>query len=221
MSRFRRALAAAAMAVATAGGGLLATAAAAAPAHAATPAGGHTTTGFTAVPAAQAPGGIGPKFQCGDTCDPNGGGNPPPPPPPPPPTITCTISTVTPWQGLSGALIFHADTVCTGNVAQIAMSENVIHPPDVPRSDVDIETGSSAHNNYVAACKPGQWHSVASAYITPPAGWVIIAGSNPIVSTSPTVTFSCGGGSSGGCATGTPSVPAQPAARQPDVISCP
>ena len=74
---------------------------------------------------------------------------------------------------------------------------------------------------YVAACKPGQWHSVASAYITPPAGWVIIAGSNPIVSTSPTVTFSCGGGSSGGCATGTPSVPAQPAARQPDVISCP
>lgn len=219
MSRFRRALAAAAMAVATAGGGLLATAAAAAPAHAATPAGGHTTTGFTAVPAAQASGGIGPKFQCGDTCDPNGGGNPPLPPPPP--TITCTISTVTPWQGLSGALVFHADTVCTGNVAQIAMSENVIHPPDVPRSDVDIETGSSAHNNYVAACSPGQWHSVASAYITPPAGWVIIAGSNPIVSTSPTVTFSCGGGSSGGCATATPSVPAQPAARQPDVISCP
>ena len=85
------------------------------------------------------------------------------------------------------------------------MSENVIHPPDVPRSDVDIETGSSAHNNYVAACSPGQWHSVASAYITPPAGWVIIAGSNPIVSTSPTVTFSCGGGSSGGCATATPS----------------
>lgn len=83
MSRFRKALAAAAMAVATAGGGLLATAAAAAPAHAATPAGGHTTTGFTAVPAAQAPGGIGPKFQCGDTCDPNGGGNPPPPPPRP------------------------------------------------------------------------------------------------------------------------------------------
>jgi hypothetical protein len=219
MSRFRKALAAAAMAVATAGGGLLAAAAGAAPAHAATPAGGHTTAGFTAVPAAQAPGGIGPKFQCGDTCDPNGGGNPPPPPPPP--TITCTISTVTPWQGLSGALVFHADTVCTGNVPQIAMSENVIHPPDVPRSDVDIETGSSAHTNYVAACKPGQWHSVASAYISPPAGWVIIAGSNPIVSTSPTVTFSCGGGSSGGCATGTPSVPAQPAARQPDVISCP
>jgi len=78
-----------------------------------------------------------------------------------------------------------------------------------------------AEANYIAACSPGQWHSVASAYITPPAGWVIIAGSNPIVSTSPTVTFSCGGGSSGGCATGTPSVPAQPAARQPDVISCP
>ena len=217
MSRFRRALAAAAMAVATAGGGLLATAAAA-PAHAATasaPAPASHTFSFSAVPAAQAPGGIGPRFQCGDTCDPNGGGNPPPP------TITCTISTVTPWQGLSGALIFHADTVCTGSVPQIAMAENVIHPPDAPRSDTDVETGSSAHNNYVAACSAGQWHSVASAYITPPAGWVVISGSNPIVSTSPTVTFSCGGGSSGGCATGTPSVPAQPAARQPDVISCP
>lgn len=220
MSRFRRALAGAAVAIAMAGGGLLATAAGAAPAHAATaptPAPASHTFSFSAVPAAQAPGGIGPRFQCGDTCDPNGGGNPPPPPP----TITCTISTVTPWQGLSGALVFHADTVCTGSVPQIAMSENVIHPPDAPRSDVDIETGSSAHNNYVAACKPGQWYSVASAYISPPAGWVIIAGSNPIVSTSPTVTFSCGGGSSGGCATGTPSVPAQPAARQPDVISCP
>jgi len=46
MSRFRRALAAA-------------------PAHAATPGRGHTTTSFTAVPAAQAPGGIGPKLQLG------------------------------------------------------------------------------------------------------------------------------------------------------------
>ena len=182
---------------------------------------GHTTTGFTAVPAAQAPGGIGPKFQCGDTCDPNGGGNPPPPPP----TITCTISTVTPWQGLSGALISHADTVCTGNVAQIAMSENVIHPPDAPRSDVDIrELALRPTTSSVAACSPGQWHTAASAYITPPAGWVIITESNPIVATSPTITFSCGGGGGGGgggCATATPSVPAQPAARQPDVISCP
>jgi hypothetical protein len=47
MSRFRRALAAAA------------------PAHAATPGRGHTTTSFTAVPAAQAPGGIGPTLQLG------------------------------------------------------------------------------------------------------------------------------------------------------------
>ena len=221
MSRSRRALAGAAMAMAMAGGGLLATTAGAAPAHAATaptPAPASRTFSFTAVPAAQAPGAIGPKFQCGDTCDPNGGGNPPPSPP----TITCTISTVTPWQGLSGALIFHADTTCTGNVAQIAMTENVIHPGAATRSDVDIETGApAAHNHYVAACDPGQWHSVASAYITPPAGWVIIAGSNPIVSTSPTVTFSCGGGSSGGgCATVTPSVPAQPAARQPKVVTC-
>lgn len=127
MSRISTALAATAMAVAAAGGGLLIAAASAVPAGASatgTPAAahpGHTIT-IRAHLRAHAARGIGPRLQCGDFCDPNGGGNPPPP------TITCTISTVTPWQGLSGALVFHADTVCTGNVPQIAMSENVIHP---------------------------------------------------------------------------------------------
>ena len=230
MSRFRKALAAAAMAVATAGGGLLATAAAAAPAHAATapaPAPASRTFSFTAVPAAQAAGGSGPRFQCGETCDPNGGGNPPPPPL----TITCTIHADTPTQSSSGLLAFSADTVCDGDVARISMGQDVIHPPNIPDgplTDSDVVTNYHfATTQNLANCTTGQWAVSASAYITPPAGWVIIAGHNPIVDTSPTVTFNCGGsgggggGGGGGCATGTPPVPAQPAARQPDVISCP
>ena len=60
------------MAVAMAGGGLVAAMAGAAPAHAATtptPAAVSHTFGFTVAPAAPAAGGIGPKLQCGDTCD--------------------------------------------------------------------------------------------------------------------------------------------------------
>ena len=222
MSRFRRALAAAAMALATVGGGLLATAAAAAPAHAATPAGGHTTTSFTAVPAAQAAGGSSPKLICGDFCDPQPG-------PGVPATITCTITADTPYYDApADYLIFTADTTCTGNVGQISMTQNVIHP------GVNLTDSHVINNYYIAVtndttlCSPGQWAVSASANITPPAGWVIIAGHNPIVATSPTVTFDCGGsggggggGGGGGCAIGTPSVPAQPAARQPNLISCP
>jgi len=208
MSRFRRALAAAA------------------PAHAAIPAGGHTTTSFTAVPAAQAPGGIGPKFQCGDTCDPNGGGNPPPPPP----TITCTISVDPPYDSPSGNLVFISRTLCTGNVARITMVQNVVHTPGGTLTDpADVPNNSIAQINRTVPCVPApdSWSVSASATITPPAGWVIIAGHNPIVASTPMpVSFmNCngggGGGGGGGCAIGTPSVPAQPAARQPNVISCP
>jgi hypothetical protein len=222
MSRFRRALAGAAMAVAMAGGGLLASA----PAHAATaPAPASRTFSFTAVPAAQAGGGIGPRFQCGETCDPSGGGGNPPPPPT---TITCEITAAAPIaSGASGSLDFNAFTDCTSPVARISMGQDVIHStppiPGNPLTDSVVVTNlANAITSNVAPCVTGQYAVSASAYITPPAGWVVI-GPNPIVDTSPTVTINCGGGGGGGggCATGTPSVPAQPAARHPDVISCP
>jgi hypothetical protein len=229
MPGFRRALACAAMAMAAAGGGLAVGAAGATPAHAATPAhpaGGHTTTtSFTAVPAAQATGGIGPKFQCGDTCDPNGGGNPPPPPPPP--TITCTISVDAPYDSPSGSLVFGADTTCTGNVARITMVQNVVHTPGgTLTNSADVPNFWIAQTTRTVPCvtAPDSWSVSASATITPPAGWVIIAGHNPIVASTPMpVSFmNCNGsaGGGGGCATGTPSVPAQPAARQPEVVTC-
>jgi len=221
MSRFRRALAGVAMAVAMAGGGLLAAMAGAAPAHAATapaPAASHAFS-FTVVPAARAAGGIGPKFQCGDTCDPNGGnGNPPPAPT----IITCTLSLIPPHTaGPSGALVFHADTTCDGNLPGISQVQNVLHRGSVV--DTDLGSGaSSAHTNNVEACSPGQWQFFVNTMISLPPGWVVLSGTNPMNSSSPIVIFDCGGGSGGGggCATGTPSVPAQPAARLPMVVTC-
>ena len=227
MPRFRRALAGAAMAMAMAGGGLVATMAGAASAHAATtptPAASHTFS-FTTVPAAQAAGGIGPKFQCGDTCDPGGDRAPPPPPP----TITCTISVNAPYQTDAGNIVVTSDTICTGAVAEIIMVQNVVHRPVATLSDfTDVPNKALAHINRTTPCAPApdSWTANASATVVPPAGWVIIAGQNPIVASVPaTYTFnhcnnSGGGGGGGGCATGTPSVPAQPAARLPMVVTC-
>jgi hypothetical protein len=229
MPRFRRALACAAMAIAAAGGGL---AAGAIPAYASTPAhpaGGHTTTtSFTAVPGARATGGIGPKFQCGETCDPGGD----PAPPPPPPTITCTISVEDPYDSGTGALVFGSHTSCTGSVARITMTQNVVHTPGgTLTNSADVPNNSFARAFRVVPCvpSPDSWSVSASATITPPAGWVIIAGHNPIVASTPMpVSFmNCsspdgggGGGGGGGCAIGTPSAPAQPSARQPEVVTC-
>jgi hypothetical protein len=224
MPRFRKALATAVIAIATAGGGLLTAAASAAPAHAATapaptPAASHAFN-FTVVPAARAAGGIGPKLQCGDFCDPNGGPNPPPPPA----TITCTISANEPVQNqLTGNLLFTASTSCTDNVPEISMVQNVITTAQDVEGGRDIVPNDKLANTVsIAPCVSGQYYVAATAYITPPAGWVVIAGSNPILDDSPSATFSCGGGSGGGggCATGTPSVPAQPAARLPMVVTC-
>jgi hypothetical protein len=225
MSRFRRALAGVAMAVALAGGALFAGMAGAAPAHAATaptPAPASHTFSFSVVPAAQAGGGIGPKLQCGDTCDPNGGGNPPPPPI----TITCTLSLMAPFQsGPSGAIIFDAGTLCDGTLPHITQAQDVQYRGSEVDSDLDAVDGrrSSAHTRNVEACRAGgQWQFHVSSYITLPPGWVILSGTNPIVSYSPIGIFECGsgGGGGGGCATGTPSVPAQPAARLPMVVTC-
>src|SRR6478672_11289499 len=130
MSHLSRALAATAMAVAAAGGGLLIAAASAVPAGAsatgtpAAPQPGHTITIHAHARAHAAPG-IGPKFQCGDFCDPPGGGNPPPPP-----TITCTITVNTPAVvgGSPKAVVATAETDCTSPVDQITMAEDLTVP---------------------------------------------------------------------------------------------
>ncbi len=212
-----------AMAVAMAGGGMLAATAGAAPAHAATaptPAPVSHKFSFTAVPAAQAGGGVSPKFQCGDTCDPNGGnGNPPPAPT----IITCTLSGMVPHTaGPSGAIVFHADTTCDGTLPSISQVQNVLYRGSVVDTDLGAGT-TSAHTNNVEACRAGgQWQFFVNTMLTLPPGWVVLAGTNPMNSSSPIAIFDCGsgGGGGGGCATGTPSVPAQPAARLPMVVTC-
>ena len=105
------------------------------------------------------------------------------------------------------------------------MVQNVITTAqDVEGSRDIVPNDKLANTVSIAPCVSGQYYVAATAYITPPAGWVVIAGSNPILDDSPIATFNCGGsgggGGGGGCATGTPSVPAQPAARLPMVVTC-
>src|SRR5690242_19006217 len=133
MSRISTALAATAMAVAAAGGGLLITADSAVPAGAsatgtpAAPPPGHTIT-IHAHPRSHAARGIGPRFQCGDFCDPNdGGGGNPPPPPPPPPTITCTITAGTPTVDTGDfSVIANLAVLCTSAVTSVRYTLNVL-----------------------------------------------------------------------------------------------
>jgi len=237
MSRSRKALAAAAMAIATAGGGLLTTAASAVPAFAASPApppgghpGGHVVDTITfqrAAPAASAtspnvilpcavhsPGTAAAAAPADDTCDSG--------------VITCNVIASAPFQPGSptGYIEFEAATYCTENVPQISMGQDVIHStpidPNNPLTDSTVETNfhiALTFNN--AACQAGQYAVNAAARITPPDGYVV---TGRLHHTSATVTFNCGGGGGGGggggCATATPPTSAQPGARRPDLIVC-
>ena len=103
------------------------------------------------------PGGSSPKLICGDFCDPQPG-------PGVPATITCTITADTPYYDApADYLIFTADTTCTGNVGQISMTQNVIHP------GVNLTDSHVINNYYIAVtndttlCSPGQWAVSASA----------------------------------------------------------
>ena len=81
-----------------------------------------------------------------------------------------------------------------------------------------------------AECQTGVLSTVATAEITFPAGYVVVAGTNPIRDISDSVTIhpsDCnpvagggGGGGGGGCAIPAPSLAGHPAGRHPDLISC-
>jgi hypothetical protein len=233
MSRFRKALAAIAMAIAAAGGGLLITGADAVPAYAAAQMpplvghpGGHVVAAITfqrAAPAASGPSVILP-------CAVHSSGAAPAAWPPPDDTcdsgiITCDVTAETPWQfSATGYIFFEANTYCSEDVPQISMGQDVIHStpidPNNPLTDSDVVTNEHIAQTYnEAACQPGQYAVNAAARITPPDGYVV---SGSLQDTSPTVTFNCGGGGGGGggCAAATPSVSGQPATRQPDLIVC-
>ena len=236
MSRSRKALAAGAMAIA-AGGGLIITAADAVPAYAATQMspprghpGSHVVATFTfqrAAPADSRPGvihpcamkpGAAPAYGDGGGCDSG--------------IVTCTVTANEPTNlySLHGEEIdFTADAWCSEDVPEIRLGQDVIHStpidPSNPLTDSDVVNGlNHAHTLNTAACQPGQYAVNASARIVPPDGDIL---SGSLQDTSATVTFSAGdcgssggGGGGGGCATVAPSVPGQPAARHPDLITC-
>jgi hypothetical protein len=240
MSRFRKARAAAAMAVA-AGGGLLIAAVAAVPAYAATRVplgghpGGHVVATITFKRAAPATSGTGPAavLPCAvhrpgaatgaspadDTCDSG--------------IITCDVTAMDPWMFTGGHTIyFEAETYCSEDVPQISMGQDVIHDtpidPNNPLTNSTVVPNEHiAFTQNQAACQPGGYAVNASARITAPNGYVVQGSLHDI---SHTVTFfasDCGtsgggggGGGGGGCATGTPPS-GQPAARHPDIITCP
>jgi hypothetical protein len=229
MSRFRKALGAAAIAIAAAGGGLLATAASAVPAAAATPVaspgghhGGHVVATITMrrigpsviAPCAVKPGAA-PAYGDGGGCDSG--------------TVICDVTAQAPFRSsTTGNLIFTADTHCSEPVPEIRMGQDVIHStpidPNNPLTSSDVTHGlQDASTVNIAACQPGQYAVNASARIVPDDGDILLGSQQ---ATSATVTFTAsdcgtsGGGGGGGCATATPSVSGQPAVRHPDVIPC-
>ena len=244
MSRLTRALAAATMAVAATGGGLLIAAAGAVPAsaaaHGAPPgghpggrhSGGHVVATITMrpksrigpnviSPCAVKPGAA-PAYDGGGGCDSG--------------IVTCDVTAFDPYQLSPGGstIYFDADTHCSEAVPQISMGQDVNHTtpidPNNPLTDSTVVNNTSIAQTFnQAVCQPGAYAVNASARITPPDGDVL---SGSLHDTSFTVTFfasdcpSGGGGGGGGgggrgCLTATPAVTGQPPTRRPDMISCP
>jgi len=228
VSRFARALAAASMAVAAAGSGLLIAAAGAVPASAATHVThrghprGHTTT-ITAHHRAQAAGGIGPHdilpctakpgvtpASCGEE------------------TISCLISAPAPDVDTAARLVEASAIVqCSGQVTAISLHEALLRTGIPVSTDNDPEQNSpSALTLVTDTCRMGTFANDAWASITFPPGYTVVAGpAGPIHDTSgprQVLPFGCTpGGSGGGCAIAVPSLAGHPAGRHPDVISCP
>jgi hypothetical protein len=232
MSRISRAMAGPAIAVAVAASGLLITTASALPAHAATrgtPPGGHTiTTTVKAHPPAGATSGIGPKFQCGDTCDPNGGGGNPPPTPT---TITCTLTAEAPVVDTNNAsVIANFDVDCSSEVPAIRYTQTVLRNGALAtrRTNTVPNVEGFASGSVIGCDTASSYQNIVDVLVTLPPGWVVIAGFNPMHAESAVVfvpPFGCSGPGvgGGGCAAAanTPSLTGQPAGRHPDVITCP
>ena len=235
MSRIRKALGAAAMALAAAGGGLAAAPASAVPASAATQAplagghpGGHVVATITMGPASRiGPSviqpcavhrpGAAPAYGDGGGCDSG--------------TVTCDVTAFTPSNGAPPYIYFEAKTQCSEPVPRISMGQDVIHStpidPNNPLTDSKATTNNSTLSTFnQAVCQPGQYAVSASARITPPDGDILLGSHQDTSATAAFTASNCGtsgggGGGGGGCATAAPSVAGHhPAARHPDFITC-
>lgn len=242
MHRLRLTLAATALTVAAAGGGLLiapvsaapayaaATAAPAAPSAPAAPPGVHTVT-ITAQPAAPAASGISPHeiLPCavGQGPTPASCGQQ---------TIECSISTLMPILFSDGEVYGNAAVGCDSEVTSIRMTVELLRDGAIVNNSIDTTHNDDQAFAPVSTFCPGAgaYTTTASALITFPPGYVLTGGSNPIHDTSGALALTLGpngctaggdgggGGGGGGCATtGSPSAAGEPAVRHPDVIVCP
>jgi len=151
-------------------------------------------------------------------------------------TVTCDVTAHEPSNlystrdGVGGDIEFTASVWCSEAVPEIRLGQDVIHStpidPNNPLTNSTVKHDTNVASTYNhAACQPGQYAVNASARIVPPDGDILIGSDH---ATSATVTFTAGdcgssgggGGGGGGCATATPSVSGQPAARHPDLITC-
>lgn len=242
MSRLSRALAAAAMTVAAAGGALVLTASAApayasapAAAHAGHPHGGHAIDmTISAHRADAAAGGASPRTQSpcvtapgpaepGATPNDTGCG---------PLVISCHLSVSDPSADpTAGTVTADAIVQCTNDVTKLDLSAILSRSGSPVASNGDLEMGQAvASTGVLTDCSATAFSASAQVTTTFPPGYVLTGGSNPAHATSALVqipdwaclfTMPGGGGGGGGCAIPAPSPASHPAGRQPDIITCP
>jgi len=235
MSRFRRALAATALAVGAAGAALLTATAGAAPAYAAAPAapaGGHTVT-VTVHATKQASGGTSPQviLPCvvpastsPSQINPAGCG---------PQTITCWISVSAPQVSPAQLVVATASVHCDNPVSAINLSDTLYLPNLVEvgaGSKFVVNVADAAAVALSASCQPATYTNFGFAGIDFPDGYTpASANLHDLENFTPTASACApppppsggGGGGGGGCATTAPSSTAQPPGLRPRVISCP
>jgi hypothetical protein len=246
VSRFRRALAAMALATAAASGALLTSAAGAAPAYAATPAapttpaapaapaGGHTIT-ITAHAAKQAPGGI--SSQVVEPCAIPASTSPSQSAPASclPPQIICWITVPAPFVNSHQVVFATASVHCDNPVDAIRLTETLSQNNSQVDEESDNVVNFTDASTFVAtaSCQSVRYDNFGFAGIDFPDGYTDINGQTTgsvhhLESFTPTVSACApppppggGGGGGGGCAITSPSSPAHPAADRPRAIVCP
>jgi hypothetical protein len=233
VSRFRRALAATALAVGAAGGALLTATAGAAPAYAAAgtaPAGGHAVTltvhatkqasaGTSpqvilpcAVPASASPSQVKPA-SCGAQ------------------TITCWITVPAPALTSFRSVVAGASVHCDAPVSAIRLGESLYKNNGGSISDDqdDVVNEADAHTAVGGgACQPVPYDNFGFAGVDFPDGYTPTTGSLHHLETFTPTASACapppppggGGGGGGGCAITAPSSTAQPLAVRPRLITC-
>lgn len=233
MSRFRRALAATALAVGAAGAALLTATAGAAPAYAAAPAapaGGHAVT-VTVHATKQASGGTSPQVILPCAVPAPGSPSQIKPASCGAQTITCWITVSAPQVSPAQFVVASASVHCDNPVSSINLSDTLSLPNGVEVGEGQkfvVNQADTAAVALSASCQPVEYTNFGFAGITFPDGYTPTSGNLHQLETFTPTASACapppppsgGGGGGGGCAITAPSSIAQPPAVRPRLISC-